>query len=101
MRRTILFSSRALRVLATAAVVAATLGTVGATSAAQTSQDLASLTLEDLMTVHVERVFGASKRVQLTTEAPSSVTIITADDIARYGYRTLSDIVDGVRGFYV
>lgn len=70
-------------------------------SEAQSPQDLSNLTLEDLMTVRVERVFGASKRVQLTTEAPSSVTIVTADDIARHGYRTLGDIVQSVRGFYV
>ncbi len=47
------------------------------------------------------RVFGASERMQPVTEAPASVSFITADDIARYGYRTLADILRGVRGFYV
>ncbi len=53
------------------------------------------------MQVQVEPVFGATKRVQPVTEAPSSVTIVTADDIARFGYRTLADILRGVRGLYV
>lgn len=68
---------------------------------AQNAADLSDLSLEDLMTVRVERVFGASRRVQPTTEAPSSVTIITAEDIARHGYRTLGDVLRSVRGLFV
>lgn len=59
------------------------------------------LTLEELMQIELQPVFGASERLQPVTEAPSSVTIITADDIRRYGYKTLGDIIRGVRGFYV
>jgi iron complex outermembrane receptor protein len=68
---------------------------------AQNAADLSNLSLEDLMNVRVERVFGASRRVQPTTEAPSSVTIITAEDIARHGYRTLADVLRSVRGLFV
>ena len=46
-------------------------------------------------------MFGASERIQAVTEAPASVSFITAEDIARFGYRTLADILRSVRGMYV
>jgi len=72
-----------------------------APAGAQTSPRLPDLELEDLLGVDIQRVFGAADRLQPVTEAPSSVTIVTADDIARYGHRTLADILRGVRGFFV
>jgi len=69
--------------------------------AAQSPPLLQDLSLEDLMRIEVQHVFGASERLQPVTEAPSSVTIVTADEIARYGYRTLADILRGARGLYV
>jgi iron complex outermembrane receptor protein len=68
---------------------------------AQTPPQLADLDLEDLMRINVQRVFGASERLQPVTEAPSAVTIVTADEIKRYGYRSLAEILSGVRGFFV
>ena len=59
------------------------------------------MSLEDLMTLRVQQVFGAGDRLQPVTEVPSSVSIVTRDEISRYGYRTLADILRGVRGFYV
>lgn len=64
-------------------------------------QQAPPMSIEELMRVQVEPVFGASKRLQPVTEAPASVTIVTADDITRYGFRTLADILRSVRGFYV
>ncbi|HKB09133.1 MAG TPA: TonB-dependent receptor [Vicinamibacterales bacterium] len=64
-------------------------------------QALPDLSLEELMRIDSGRVFGASERIQPVTEAPSSVSFITAEEIERYGYRTLADILRGVRGMYV
>ena len=49
----------------------------------------------------IPSVFGASKYEQKITEAPSSVSIITAAEIQKYGYRTLADILRSVRSFYI
>jgi iron complex outermembrane receptor protein len=65
------------------------------------AQSLSELSLEKLMRLDAGRVFGASERSQPVTEAPTSVSFITAEDIARHGYRTLADILHGVRGMYV
>ena len=72
------------------------------TAAAQLPQkDLSQLSLDELMNVNVDVVYGASKFQQKVTEAPASVMIITADQIRKYGYRTLSDLLESVPGFYV
>jgi outer membrane receptor for ferrienterochelin and colicins len=65
------------------------------------SKDLGELSLEDLMEVHVDTVYGAAKFEQKITEAPSSVTIVSADQIRKYGYRTFADILRSMPGFYV
>jgi iron complex outermembrane receptor protein len=70
-----------------------------ASASAQSS--LPDLSIEDLMKLDAGQVFGASERLQPVTEAPASVTFITADEIARYGYRTVADILRAVRGMYV
>ena len=72
----------------------------GAADGVATS-DLAQLSIEELMQIEIPTVLGASKHEQKVTEAPSSVTIITADDFKKFGYRTLSDALRSVRGTYV
>jgi iron complex outermembrane receptor protein len=61
---------------------------------------LAGKSLEDLLSVEVGTVFGAAKREQRVTEAPSSVTILTAEDIRTFGWRTVAEALSSVRGFY-
>jgi len=67
----------------------------------QASPSLLDTSIEDLMKIEIDSVYGASKFKQKVTEAPASVTIITSEDIQKYGYRTLADILRNVRGFYV
>lgn len=76
-------------------------GALAAATAAEARQPLPELSLEELMRIDSGRVFGASERMQPVTEAPASVSFITAEEIARYGYRTLADILRSVRGIYV
>ena len=70
-------------------------------SSDNTSRKLKELSIEQLMEVEVNTVYGASRYEQKVTEAPSSVSIVTADEIKKFGYRTLADILRSVRGFYV
>lgn len=60
--------------------------------------DLAEASLEQLGNI---KVYSASKHLQSAGDAPSSVTVITADEIQQHGYRTLADILQTVRGFFV
>ncbi len=69
--------------------------------AAWAQASLQDLSLEDLMKLDAGQVFGASQRLQPATEAPAAVSFITAEEIKRYGYRTLADILRSVRGLYV
>jgi outer membrane receptor for ferrienterochelin and colicins len=59
------------------------------------------MSLEELMQVPIESVQGASKYGQQVTQAPASVSVVTADDIRRFGYRTLAEILQSMRGVYV
>jgi iron complex outermembrane receptor protein len=72
-----------------------------ATAPTDVSRNLADLSLEELMEMPVETVLGASKYVQQVTRAPSSVSVVTAEDIRRFGYRTLTDVFRALRGVYV
>jgi len=65
------------------------------------TDQLKKLSFEELMEVKVGTVYAASKREQKTTEAPASVSIVTSDDIQKFGYQTLADVLRSVRGFYI
>ena len=81
-----------------AIALVATLVLSGSASAQSRLQDL---TIEELMRLDAGRVFGASARLQPSIEAPASVSFITAEEIKRYGYRSLADILSAVRGMYI
>jgi iron complex outermembrane receptor protein len=72
-----------------------------AEEASSADGDLNELSLEQLMQVKVEKVVTASRFSQRVTEAPASMTVITGDDIRKYGYRTLADVLRSVPGLYV
>jgi outer membrane receptor for ferrienterochelin and colicins len=74
---------------------------LGMSLSAQAQSTLPDLSVEDLMKLDGGQVFGASERLQPAIEAPASVSFVTAEEIKRFGYRTLADILRGVRGFYV
>ncbi|MBA4388495.1 MAG: TonB-dependent receptor [Verrucomicrobia bacterium] len=83
------------------------LGTVATTAVSQEAgsrisvTNLADLSIEQLMEIPIATVYGASKYEQKVTEAPSSISIITADEIKKFGYRTLADVLSSVRGLHV
>jgi len=64
----------------------------------QSTSDLSEASLEELGSI---QVYSASKHMQSSGEAPSSVTVISAEEIQKQGYRTLADILRTVRSFYV
>jgi iron complex outermembrane receptor protein len=88
------------RILLLIAVHAALLCTAAFQAQGQEEPSLRELSIEELMTIEVESVYSTSKQNQKVTEAPASVTILSADDIRAFGYRTLADILNSVRGFY-
>src|SRR6187200_3339680 len=91
----------ALAVVALVVLCASTAWGQDATGTPDAPPDLSKLSLEQLVDLKIDSVYGASAYLQKVTEGPSSVTIVTAEQIRRYGFRTLADVLRSVRGFYV
>lgn len=70
---------------------------LAAAGSAGAAQDLIGLSLEQLLNVEITVV---AKYRQRADEASSAVTVIGADEIRSFGYRTLSEVLRSVRGFY-
>lgn len=66
-------------------------------STGMASEDLTNLSIEELLSVEV---ITASRIGQKAEEAPSSVSVLTADDIHTFGWRTLAEALNGLRGLF-
>lgn len=64
---------------------------------ARPAAGLADMPLERLLELEVE---GASRFVQPLAEAPSAVSVVTAEDVRRFGFRHLGDALQSLRGVY-
>ena len=69
---------------------------------AAVSPSLAAAQAEaELLLREIPSVFAASGFEQSAGDAPSAVSVITAEDIAAHGWRTLAEALAGLRGFWV
>jgi outer membrane receptor for ferrienterochelin and colicin len=73
----------------------------GVPASAWAANDFADLSLEELMQVPVPTITSASRFAQKATDAPASITVITKDEIRRFGYRTLAEVLQSARGLHV
>lgn len=55
------------------------------------------LSLDSLLNLKIN---SASRYQQTSAQAPSSVSIITSEEILLFGYSTLDEVLNSVRGFY-
>ncbi|RMF55089.1 MAG: TonB-dependent receptor [Calditrichaeota bacterium] len=60
--------------------------------------DITEITLEALLNT---KISTAAKYAQTQREAPASISIITSEDIERYGFETLDQVLNSLRGFYI
>ena len=63
--------------------------------------DFLEIPIEELMEVRIITVSSVTRFEQRITEAPASVSVIDAEDIRKYGYRDLTDILKSIPGLYV
>lgn len=59
--------------------------------------DFTGMTIEDLSQVHLST---ASRHLENPRKAPTPVTVISSEEIRRYGWRTLGDLLRSITGFY-
>lgn len=59
--------------------------------------DLTGMSLEDLSQI---RLSTASRHLEDPRKAPTAMTVISAEEISRYGWRTLAELLSSVTGFY-
>ncbi|MBU2569168.1 MAG: TonB-dependent receptor [Gammaproteobacteria bacterium] len=64
------------------------------------AEDFTAALDEKILFEDIPSVYSASRYEQPVTQAPSSVSIVTSEDIKKFGYRNLGDIVGSMRGMY-
>lgn len=57
-----------------------------------------AISLDSLLNI---KISAASKYLQKANDIPASVTIITSEEISKYGYKNLSDVLQSIKGFYI
>ena len=57
--------------------------------------------MAELETLLNQPVYAASKFAQAAADAPASVTVLTAGDIRAYGWRTIGEVLNAVRGVHL
>lgn len=87
-----------LRLLLSALALATACPSLAQETPAQELSHLTELSLEQLLDV---KVTGASKFSQSPSDAPSLVSVLTADEFHRFGWRSLADALRSVQGMYV
>ena len=79
------------------ASLALALTVAAAASSAAEREDLSAVPFDQL--VKREVVTGSTLARQISN-SPSAVAIVTAEDIRAYGYRTIADVINSMRGLY-
>ena len=65
---------------------------------AANARDVRAMSLEDLMDIQIQTVALHAQRLE---SAPAAVSVLTAEEIRKYGFRTLGEALAHIRGFYV
>lgn len=63
-------------------------------------EDIAALDLEALLDTPIAAA-SASRREEKSSRAPASVFVVTSEDIRRFGYRSLDEVLRSVPGLFV
>src|SRR5437879_6238702 len=71
---------------------------IAAAAPAKDAGDLASLPLDALLDMTIT---GASRVSSSASETAAAVSVVTADEIRTQGWRTLADVLAGMRGVMV
>ncbi|MDP2207312.1 MAG: TonB-dependent receptor [Bacteroidota bacterium] len=57
-----------------------------------------AISLDSLLNI---KISAASKYLQKTRDIPASVTVVTSEEIDKFGYQNLSEVLQSIKGFYV